>query len=99
PVAVEEPASALEEEAPPAAGDEPPALASDVRLYVHGIGRAPAEMIQDTFFIGSSPKCDLWVNGPKIGARHVRIVREGNRYFAENLADSGTVVHGQSIDR
>lgn len=77
-----------------------PALGPDVRLYVHPPGRPPQEMIADTFVIGASSRCDLTLKYPTVEMRHVRIVREGRRYFAEDLdTTKGTVIHGQKITR
>lgn len=81
-----------------ASEDEAPALAPAVRLYVHGNGRPPQEMIRDTYVIGSSNRADLWVNMPKIDTRHVKISREGTRYFLEDLgSDAGTVINGEKL--
>jgi len=72
-------------------GPEGPPLAPSMRIYVHGAGRPPIEMIEDAYVIGSSPKCDLWVNGPQIETRHLQITREGSRYFAQDLgSEHGT---------
>lgn len=77
-----------------------PALGPDVRLYVHPPGRPPQEMIADTFVIGASSRCDLTLKYPTVEMRHVRIVREGRRYFAEDLdTTKGTVIHGNKITR
>lgn len=73
---------------------DPEALAPDVRLYIHGKGRAPQEMIGEAYFVGSHQKCDLWVNLPRIETRHLRVIREGNRYFVEDLATSGGTLFG-----
>jgi hypothetical protein len=79
--------------------DEPPALAPDVRLYVHGNGRPPQEMIGERYTIGSSNRCDLWVNMPKVETKHLRITREGHRYFAEDLGtEAGTVYGGRRLE-
>lgn len=77
-----------------------PALGPEVRLYVHPPGRPPQEMIGDTFVIGASSRCDLTLNYPTLESRHLRIVREGRRYFAEDLDTiKGTVIHGERITR
>lgn len=77
-----------------------PSLAPDVRLYIHPPGRPPQEMIEDAFTIGASPKCDLWLKYPTIEAQHLRIVREGARYFAEDVGtQKGSIVHGERITR
>lgn len=77
--------------------DNPPALAPDVRLYVHGVGRPPTEMMKDVFIIGTGPKSDLQVLAPKIEARHLRIERDGRQYFATDLTESKTILHGVQI--
>jgi hypothetical protein len=74
---------------PAPVASEAPALAANVRLYVHGLGRPPQEMIRDTYVIGSSKKCDLWVNGPKIETNHLRIDRVGDKYFMTDLNTAG----------
>lgn len=73
----------------PAAADDGKALGPEVRLYIHGLGRPPQEMIKDTYVIGSSKKCDLWVNGPKIETNHLRIDRYGAKYFMTDLQTAG----------
>ncbi len=89
------PAARPEKRAPAQAA---PPLAPPVRLYVKCPGRPPQEMIGDTFVVGSSQKCDLWVSSPRIETRHLRIVREGTRYFAEDLrSGAGTVFDGRPL--
>ena len=62
------------------------------------IGRPPQEMIEDTYFIGSSPRSDLWVNVPTIETHHLRIDRINDRYYATDLnTERGTVVDGERL--
>lgn len=77
-----------------------PSLAPAVRLYVHAAGRIPQEMLNDTYIIGASPKCDLTLRYPQIEAQHLRIVREGSRYFAEDVGTTkGSIVHSEKVTR
>lgn len=77
-----------------------PALGPPVRLYIHPPARPPQEMINDTFVIGASPKADLWLKYPTLEAQHLRIVREGSRYFAEDVGtQKGSIVHGERVTR
>lgn len=92
------PAAPIAPVVPVAAPDETPSLSTGNRLYVHGIGRPPIEMIRDTFFIGSSPKGDLWVNAPGIDTRHLRIDRVDGKYIATDMnTEKGTVLHGERL--
>lgn len=49
-------------------------------------------------YLGRSPDCDIPVNDESISREHLKIVKEGNRYFIEDLKSAnGTYVDGKEI--
>jgi pSer/pThr/pTyr-binding forkhead associated (FHA) protein len=53
-----------------------------------------------SFVLGRAPECELMLDGPGASRRHARIVREGDRFFLEDLGSAnGTLLNGARIER
>ena len=52
------------------------------------------------WIIGSSPECDVCVNGQSVSGRHCRLTRRGREFLLEDLASTnGTFVAGEKVQR
>jgi len=55
---------------------------------------------QDEVFIGRDEDCDIVLNERQISRKHVRIIREGERYFIYDLESrNGTWVNGHRLEK
>lgn len=70
------------------------------RIFLSMAGRPPVEVVNDVTILGSSKRCDIWINQPHVETNHARIVRDGERYFIEDLnTERGTTYEGQPVKR
>lgn len=58
----------------------------------------PANLLPDSWIIGSAATCDLWVGQPAVSARHCQLVRRGDGFVVTDLGSTnGTYVDGRRI--
>ncbi len=70
-------------------------------LIVKGADDAPDQHLsvdKDSVILGRGEECDIHLNVRQVSRQHVRIFRQGNRYFIEDLeSKNGTWINGQQL--
>ncbi len=78
----------------------PPSSPLPKRLFLVLAGRPAVEVIGDVAIVGSSKRSDVWINQPRVETSHLRIVRDGDDYFVEDLgSEAGTTFQGKPLKR
>lgn len=88
----------------PAAAPARPAARSELYagLILQRAGRLERIVAVEgtSFVLGRAPECDLVLGGSGASRRHARILREGDRFFLEDLGSAnGTLVNGARVER
>lgn len=70
-------------------------------LIVKGTDGAPDQHLsidKDSVILGRGDECDIRLSVRQVSRQHVRIFRQGNRYFIEDLeSKNGTWINGQQL--
>jgi pSer/pThr/pTyr-binding forkhead associated (FHA) protein len=103
-VQVEPAAEPLAEPVRPASAPARPSMRSELYagLILQRAGRLERVVAVEgpSFVLGRAPECDLMLDGPGASRRHARIVREGERFFLEDLGSAnGTLLNGARVER
>jgi hypothetical protein len=79
----------------PAAGGMPQRLF----LEIDGYG-LPLEVIDLPATVGSSRRCTVWINAPRVETRHLQITRGEGGYVVEDLdTEHGTFMNDRRVQR
>jgi pSer/pThr/pTyr-binding forkhead associated (FHA) protein len=84
----------------PATPATPAAAAELPRLFLRISGLPEVEVLHDGAVVGSSRRCEVWINMPHVETRHARLFGEDGRWVIEDLnSEAGTFHDGRRIKR
>ena len=68
-------------------------------VLLQGGEATPYELTADATILGRHPDCTIQLDSNMVSRKHAQVVREGDRYFVEDLGSgNGTFVNGKRIE-